>query len=167
MIFGLHFELNFPNQLKEIVYPISDGGWHFLQLHKIIKWNNVFLVKNSSLLESRHYLNEHFSYVRGKNHKKNACNYRVYLKLRECYCFNWIFSEWSWGQSGECTCRKLLCINVLIIPRTSNNTDRVACIVSHPVIGSIGAIVLCVVKEQVNSNKDACSIIAHHQDVAK
>jgi hypothetical protein len=83
------------------------------------------------------------------------------------YCLDGVLGEWARSEGGEGARREFLPIDVLIVPGSGDEAERVAGVVGKPVIGVIAAIELMVVEEDIESDEDAGSVVADHQHVAE
>lgn len=69
MLFGLHLQFDFPNQLEEIMYPIPDTLLYILQLHEIIEGDDIVLVEDPLLAVRLGYLDQNLSHIRCDDHE--------------------------------------------------------------------------------------------------
>lgn len=83
------------------------------------------------------------------------------------YGFDWVFGKWPWREGGKCACWKFLAVDVLIVPRSSDQVERVAGVIREPIVGLITAVVLLVIKYQIHADEDTSPVIANHEHINK
>ena len=114
-----------------------------------------------------HDLDQNFSHIGGYYHKKDHNHYCVHLSISREYSFDGIFSEGSWGEGGQCSCWKLLTIDVLVVPGPCDQAQGVAGIIGQPIVSWIWAIVIGIIENNVDSNEDAGAVVADHQNITE
>lgn len=77
LLLALHLQLYFPDELKEVVYSVSDTPLNSFQFHKLIERNNVLHVKDTSLGVGVYDLQEDFARIRSQHHEQYHQHDRV------------------------------------------------------------------------------------------